>query len=303
MNDHMMEGMQPGMMFMWTAVAIVTTIVIALFVFFARRAPTDNLLPADMAAGGGFSLASPVAEADIRRDDVSALAHDTIFILPDISHYTRFMTGNRFAFAHAQYIIFSLINTMIEAATKTVQLSKLEGDAALFFVNTDTHSDVVIGRTVLDIFVAFFKERRRLKETNICPCSACTQIDGLDLKIFVHRGRAARFSFRGSVDHFGTDVIILHRMMKNGVPGHRYVMVTEAAEGCISLSGQFEVSQIEEDIEHIGNVGASIFTIDDAMVSEFLHSESPQTLSAATETYRKLRENVRILKTALGRVR
>ena len=84
-------------------------------------------------------------------------------------------------------------------------------------------------------------------------------MDDLDLKIFVHKGKAARFKFRGSVDHFGTDVIILHRLMKNGVNNHRYVMVTDAAAECIELALHNEPYQIEEEIEQVGSVRADIF--------------------------------------------
>ena len=123
------------------------------------------------------------------------------------------------------------------------------------------HSDHVIGEAVMDIFRAFYQERKRLAEANICPCRACRHINQLDVKIFVHRGQAARFEFRGTVDHFGTDVIVLHRIMKNGVGGHRYVMVTEAAATCISLPGAHDQFSVQEHVEHIGNVRASVFRI------------------------------------------
>ena len=300
MTDQMMQGVQFHMVFIWAVIAVFSVLIIAMLVFFARRAPSDNLLVSDMASGvHGLIMPSSdgASSATVSR---SAPAHETIFILPDISHYTRFMAGNQFAFAHAQHIVFSLINAMIEAATKTVELSKLEGDAALFFFDAHRYPGTVIGQTVMDIFRAFFTKRKRMIESNICPCGACRHIDDLDLKIFVHRGRAARFKFRGSVDHFGTDVIILHRMMKNGVGGHRYVMVTDAAADCISLPGDFETFQIEEDIEHIGSLRASVFEIDDAMAAELSDLDPTQRSSVVTETRRKLRENIRSIQTALG---
>ena len=303
MTDHMMQGMQYRMTYMWIVVAIFGMIVIVIFVFFARRAPTDNLLIANLAAEGNHPSVWLSKTISSRADTDNALAHDTIFILPDISHYTRFMTGNQFAFAHAQHIIFSLINAMIEAATKTVELSKLEGDAALFYVDAGRYSDDVIGQTVMEIFRAFFKERKDLKESNICPCRACRHIDDLDLKIFVHRGKAARFKFRGSIDHFGTDVIVLHRIMKNGVRGHRYIMVTDAAVGCISLPIEFESFQVEEDVEHFGSVRASVFEVDDAMATELSDSPAAQRPSLVKQTFGKLRENIRSIQAALGRFR
>ena len=216
-----------------------------------------------------------------------------------ISNYTRFMTGNHFAFGHAQHVIFSLINAMIDAATRTVSLSKLEGDAALFFVDAHRHSDTVIGEAVLDIFRAFFKERRRLAVSNICPCRACRHINDLDLKIFVHRGRAARFEFRGSVDHFGTDVIVLHRLMKNSVQGHRYVMVTESARDSIALPADLRSSQVDEDIEHVGRLGATVFEIDDTTVAEMMLGDQSPNASVIGGTAQKIAENLHSIRTAL----
>ena len=43
--------------------------------------------------------------------------------------------------------------------------------------------------------------------------------------------------------------------MKNGVDGHRYVMITDAAESCIELPGAFNKSCIEEDVQHVGKIG------------------------------------------------
>ena len=96
------------------------------------------------------------------------------------------------------------------------------------------------------MFDAFFEEKQQILESGICSCDACKHIDDLDLKVFVHRGEAARFSFRGSIDHFGTDVIILYRLMKNNVEGDRYVMVTDAARDSVSLNGNFSRHAIEE---------------------------------------------------------
>lgn len=293
MADHMMQGMQLPMLLAWAALALSAAGVTAAVVYFIRPACRDRLLVAELAASS-HNPNAPRGAATAPGERFRA--HDTIFILPDISNYTRFMTGNHFAFGHAQHVIFSLINTMIDAASRTVELSKLEGDAALFFVDAGRHSNEVIGGTVMRIFGAFYQERKRLAEANICLCKACRHINQLDLKIFVHRGQAARFEFRGTVDHFGTDVIVLHRMMKNGVNGHRYVMVTDAAADSIALPGIFETFDVEETIEHVGSVRASVFEISDNTVTELSNSTPNPPLSALAETTQKLQENLRSIK-------
>lgn len=290
MPDNKMHDASNHMPMMWVALLATVVLVVAIVTFFARRAPEQQLLIADIAGNQPalWGKISGAASWSVPADTVTA--HDTIFILPDISNYTSFMTGNRFASGHAQYVVFSLINAMIEAACRTVELSKLEGDAALFFVDSKKLTGTEVGNTVMDIFAAFFRERARLIESNICPCSACSQIKDLDLKIFVHRGRASRFEFHGSIDHFGTDVIILHRMMKNSVRGHRYVMVTDAAKSCIDLPGEFDTFKLTEEHDHIGKVSASVFRISDAMALTFSQLDQVRS-SWSSDLASKLQQN------------
>jgi len=186
-------------------------------------------------------------------------ARDTIFILPDISHYTRFMASSHFTDQTAQFIIFSLINTMIKAATKTLELSKVEGDAVLFFVDAEKHSKQVIGGTLTDIFNAFYIERERLMASNLCSCQACPHIQELDIKIFIHRGKTTRFKFRGSIDHFGQDIIVLYRMMKNSISSDHYALITDAAVDSIELPEELEQERISIYVEDIGTIDATKF--------------------------------------------
>lgn len=272
----------------WLLVLLIAGLTAVIMLAFLRSAPRplgvaeqswSKRLVRDRMTGDGQSWTTIV----------SAPPRDTIFILPDISNYTQFMTGNRFALGHAQHIVFSLINAMIEAASSRLHLSKLEGDAALFYVDADKYSPQEIGDTVLGIFRAFFKQQRQLIASNICPCSACSHISVLDLKIFVHRGDATRFEFRGSIDHFGTDVIVIHRMMKNGAASKRYVMVTDKAASSIVLPGDLEQRELNESHDHIGQIGARVFELGDILANEIsTHNQIATTSSRARETMNKL---------------
>ncbi len=291
MTDHPVMNVPHHLVVYGSTVAILLALLLAALLFFSRKTPSDRLLLADIAAQNPSYLHLPATSPQGPTSGEDSDAHDTIFILPDISHYTRFMTGNRFAFGHARHVVFSLLNAMIDSATKKLQLSKLEGDAALFFVDGHKYSDHAIGEIVMDIFAAFFQERERLCKSNICQCSACQQIADLDLKIFVHRGEASRFEFRGTIDHFGTDVIILHRMMKSGARNHRYVMVSEAAGSSISLPELGEPYELHQELSHIGRFGAQIYQIDDECVAKLIASQ-PEASSWSWDTLQKIRQNL-----------
>ena len=59
-------------------------------------------------------------------------AADTLFIMPDISNYTRFVSSKHLEADDAQNIIFSLMSAIINTVGEELRFSKLEGDSALF---------------------------------------------------------------------------------------------------------------------------------------------------------------------------
>lgn len=282
------------MIFLLLVLAVIAGGVIALLVFFLKRAPHSFAI-ADLPQRGDLLSPSPRRGAQVK--DIAG--HDTLFILPDISKYTSFMTGNRFAFGHAQHVIFSLLNAILKAAAPRLELSKLEGDAALFFCDVGALAPEEAGHVVMDIFRAFYGEQARLLEANVCPCDACRHIADLDLKIFVHRGVAARFKFKGAVDHFGTDVIVLHRIMKNGIAGHRYVLITEQAASAISLPTKFACEQVEESVEHIGRIRAQCCELDGDAVSAMREQGRARPLAWYMDLMAKTAANLRTLRRAL----
>ncbi len=299
-HHQMVDGMPGHMALVVVTIALILVSMFVVVLLLMRRVSDARTAPSDFISVTDLGHRLHSGSDEIRFDGIEA--EDTLFILPDISHYTRFMTGTHFAFAHAQYIIFCLINAMIRAATRHVELSKLEGGAALFFVDAARHDRATVGETVTNIFGAFFTERERLKQSNVCPCRACRHIDDLDLKVFVHRGQAARFRFRGSVDLAGTDVIILHRIMKNSVDGDRYVMVTDAASGSIELPVDLAQYPVEEAVDHIGTVGAAVYVIDDEAMRRLRDTHGIVKMSRWRDTRAKLARNIRALPMAAATV-
>ena len=80
-------------------------------------------------------------------------------------------------------------------------------------------------------------------------------------------------------------------------------MVTDAAASRVQLPGNFKTSEIEEAVEHIGSVHATVYEIDDLTVDELIDRERVPPLSPTAETLRKLRGNAGSIVQALGRRR
>jgi hypothetical protein len=78
----------------------------------------------------------------------------------------------------------------------------------------------------------------------------------LDLKIVVHHGRFLRQLVGGRGQVAGSDVILAHRLLKNGVPQKRaYLLLTEATAQWLGLDtdGPGMALHIER-YDHLGDV-------------------------------------------------
>src|SRR5207247_7190452 len=62
-----------------------------------------------------------------------------------------------------------------------------------------------------------------------CPCRACATVQDLGLKFVVHRGSFSRYEVAGLVQLHGNDVNLVHRLLKNTVPGHEYLLASASA--------------------------------------------------------------------------
>ncbi len=179
---------------------------------------------------------------------------EAVLVLADISGYTQFIKKHNMSVLHAEQIITDLLEAVIDTAEYPLQLNKLEGDAALLYTpaignTSDVTRDVV--RQTLRFFEAFAARQERLLEDgqHVCTCDACTHMDELRLKAFLHVGEIVVKQVRQFEEIAGEPVILLHRLLKNSVPAREYVLMTEAfaqASGGISdLPGEKRVEQAE----------------------------------------------------------
>ncbi len=144
-------------------------------------------------------------------------------MLADISGYSKFIAQTEVD--HSWSILHELLDTMVRALSGRMDVSQVEGDAILFISGLST-PDVI--SAVEATFVAFHRRLRDMHAVTTCPCNACANIGMLKLKFVVHHGKFSRQRL-GSVEQLhGTDVIVAHRLLKNGVPSKEYLLVTDA---------------------------------------------------------------------------
>ena len=71
--------------------------------------------------------------------------------------------------------------------------------------------------TIERCYFGFRRRRRDVRQATSCECNACSRIPDLDLKFVVHHGEAIHQKVAGRQELLGSDVIVVHRLLKNEV--------------------------------------------------------------------------------------
>ncbi len=142
-------------------------------------------------------------------------AQPTCFLIADISGYTGYLT--EVELDHAQDILADLIGAVVTALRPNFRLAKLEGDAAFTFAVAETIDGSMLLDTIERCYFGFRRRRRDVRQATSCECNACARIPDLDLKFVVHHGLAILQKVAGRQELLGSDVIVVHRLLKNDV--------------------------------------------------------------------------------------
>jgi hypothetical protein len=183
-----------------------------------------------------------------------------VLIIADISGYTQFMVSSRNELTHGQWIIGELVQTIIKQVEIPLEVAKLEGDAVFLYAIKEHHQmdwEAIrrqIGAKLLRFFEVFSSKVAELSLSHQCQCGACSNIDKLKLKLIAHSGVALFYQMGRFEELSGVDVIIVHRLLKNSVPAHEYILLTESAYRDIMFPEQIAVTEGAEQYEAIGNV-------------------------------------------------
>jgi Protein of unknown function (DUF2652)/Polyketide cyclase / dehydrase and lipid transport len=184
-------------------------------------------------------------------------------LLADISGYTAFIAGTELE--HAHEIISELLEVILGHFMPLLTLSKLEGDAVFCYA---PESVLPRGETLLEMieatYVAFRNRRDGVRRRTTCTCNACKSIPMLDLKFIVHHGDFIRQDIAGIKELAGSDVNLIHRLLKNHVnevTGWRaYALFTEAGLEHMGVRPAALVEQ-PEAYEHLGEVQTFSFDL------------------------------------------
>jgi len=181
--------------------------------------------------------------------------------IADISGYTSYLAGAELD--HAQDVLEDLTETVVKALTPPMQLSKLEGDGVFVYMPGSRIDASMLLDTFDAAYFAFRRRQEAIDRATQCDCNACVLIPRLDLKFVAHHGAFGRQRVAGSEELSGSDVILVHRLLKNRVAeiiGHPgYALYTDAVLAAMGVDPErLRMRRHDEAVEGIGPVSGWI---------------------------------------------
>jgi hypothetical protein len=185
-------------------------------------------------------------------------------VLADISGFTEFVTATEIE--HGPAIIAELLEEVIARIAPPLAVQGVEGDA-VFALGTDgTLLPPASLLAVLDAGFAGFRRRQRaLAADDSCTCGACRSIERLRLKAIGHWGTFVQQTVGGRPHTAGADVILAHRLLKNGVARTAdYALLTRPAIERMAVDPATHgfVPHVER-YDHFGDVECFVGTVAD----------------------------------------
>jgi class 3 adenylate cyclase len=176
-------------------------------------------------------------------------------VLADVSGFTAFVTSTELQ--HGSDIIAALLDEVVAHLSPPLEIQEIEGDAVFALGGEASALPRARLLEVLEEAFAAFKTRQRaMQDAETCQCGACQRIWTLDLKMVVHHGPFLRHTVGGRSRVTGTAVILVHRLLKNGLARTGgYALLTEPVVRSLGIDAERAgLPAHTERYEHLGDV-------------------------------------------------
>ncbi len=169
-------------------------------------------------------------------------------LIPDISGYTEFLTQTEIK--HSSHIINELLEGIIASNRLGFHLSEVEGDAVLFYKKGAAIPRAELVEQCVEMYRRFHQQLMIIERDSICRCGACSTASSLTLKFVAHFGEIQEIKVSNFLKATGSDMIVAHRLLKNGIEKHEYLLLSKPliqmnGNGALLwMSGQEEYTSI-----------------------------------------------------------
>jgi hypothetical protein len=177
----------------------------------------------------------------------AAATESGCLVIADISGYTGYVAGGPLEFT--EEVVADVTHEIAARLGQVLQVNKHEGDAVFAYARAGEVDASLILDAVEECYFAFRSRLEGISHSTTCSCAACRKAAQLDLKFVLHSGDWIR---RGQ-ELTGVDVIVAHRLLKNGIELSAYALLTEAFTAAYGLDP--ELLGLAPHVERYDDVG------------------------------------------------
>jgi len=190
---------------------------------------------------------------------------DGYLVIADIKGYTAYLT--KVELDHAEGIMKSLFESIVNEMQNPLVISKLEGDAIFAYA---PDGSFVQGQTLLEaienMYCAFSKNLDTMHLNTTCQCNACKLMTDLDLKFILHHGTYILSEIAGRQELSGPDVILTHRLLKNDIAETKgieaYAFISQSCADALNLGELINgMQEHSETYEHLGEINGYVHNL------------------------------------------
>jgi hypothetical protein len=143
-----------------------------------------------------------------------------IIFIPDISGFTKFVHDTDIKLG--KEITTELLSIILQTNILNFKVSEIEGDAILFYRFGPPPILKALMNQYELMLIAFQRKLRKLNAQRHLPDLELT------LKLIIHYGPIAEYKLYGFKKLYGETIVEAHRLLKNEIPDHNYILVTKA---------------------------------------------------------------------------
>lgn len=162
------------------------------------------------------------------------MTEQAIILIPDISGFTHFTSTTEID--HGAHIITELLELIVASNETNFTLAEIEGDAVLFYRKGEPLQYEQLVDQCLNMFSNFHRQIGIIERDTVCQCGACQSATNLTLKFIVHFGYIKEIKVAQFVKATGIDMIVAHRLLKNDVDSHEYILITGSCCNAVGRS-------------------------------------------------------------------
>lgn len=197
----------------------------------------------------------------IHEGELTRRAEGGCLVIADLSGYTDYLQSTELE--HAEDVLADLTDTVVEHLRAIFTVSKLEGDAVFAYALDGSTDATMLLDGIDNAYFAFRRRVRNITQATTCDCNACRRIPTINLKFVAHHGHFVRRDVAGTEELTGSDVILVHRMLKNTIIEklgvEAYAFFTDPVFDNLSVDAEtLKMVPHTEEYEDVGTVSGHV---------------------------------------------